>query len=226
RGEEILVGTEQGHLLRVAGGAPQPVDAFERAPGRERWYTPWGAPPDVRSLAEVDGAVLVNVHVGGIVRSVDLEVWETTVDIDYDVHQVIPVPGRPGWALGAAAVGLLVSTDGGRSWAVETAGLHATYCRAAAATDAWVVVSASAGHRGDRAALYRRPLDGSAPLERCRDGLAEWFASNIDTGCLVAAGSTVAAGTAEGQVFQSDDDGLTWATVASGLPRVRALALL
>ena len=68
----VLVGTSEAHLLHLSGGDLERVDAFEDVDGRDEWYTPWGGPPDVRSLAhDAAGALYVNVHVGGIVRSRD-----------------------------------------------------------------------------------------------------------------------------------------------------------
>ena len=67
-----LVGTSQARLLRVTESGFEDLTAFERAPGRDSWYTPWGDPPDTRSIAEDGDAVYVNVHVGGIPRSRDL----------------------------------------------------------------------------------------------------------------------------------------------------------
>ena len=40
------------------------VEPFERMEGREAWHTPWGGPPDVRSITEDFDAVYANVHVG------------------------------------------------------------------------------------------------------------------------------------------------------------------
>lgn len=223
----LLVGTEQAHLLRLAEGRLQPVEAFESAEGRAAWYTPWGDPADVRSLsAEPAGAIYVNVHVGGVVRSRDGgRSWAPTLDIEADVHQVLAHPGRPGLVLAAAAVGLGVSRDGGDSWEFVTAGLHARYMRAVAAADDTVLASASTGPSSRRAAVYRRPLDGGAPLERCRAGLPEWFRGNIDTACLAARGATVVFGTGDGEVFRSLDAGLTWDLAAKGLPAVRCVLL-
>ena len=68
----VLVGTEQAHLLRLAGDKLVPVASFDTAEGRVSWYTPWGDPADVRSIAgALAGTIHVNVHVGGVVRSRD-----------------------------------------------------------------------------------------------------------------------------------------------------------
>jgi hypothetical protein len=170
--------------------------------------------------------VYANVHVGGVVRSIDNgATWEDTMDIDADVHEVIAHPARPGHAYAAAAIGLGITTDAGATWAFETAGLHAPYCRAVAVSDETLFVSASRGAGGADAALYRRSIDGDGPFELCVDGLPEWFSTNLDTACLAAAGSFVAAGDADGTVYVSEDDGSSWRVAEKGLPGVACLAL-
>lgn len=222
----LLVGIERARLVVVRDGAARFVEAFDRAPGRDAWYTPWGDPADVRSIAADGSTVLVNVHVGGILRSADgLGSWQPTLDIDADVHQVVADPGRPGLALAAAAVGLGVSEDGGTTWRFVTEGLHARYCRAVAVAGDTVLVSASTGPGGRRSALYRAPRERLAPLERCRDGLPEWFGANLDTGCVAARGGLAAFGTEDGRVYRSTDAGARWEEIAKGLPPVRAVAI-
>jgi len=219
----VLVGTSDAHLDRVARGGLEPLVAFDRVEGRDSWYTPWGGPPDVRSISEDDEAVYVNVHVGGIVRSRDRGAsWQPTIDIDADVHRVWAGRGR---VFAACAPGLAVSEDRGASWTIEADGLHSTYCRAVTTCGDTVLLSASAGPSGGRAALYRRPFDGGK-LERCRDGLPEWFDGNIDSSCLDAVPDLAAFGTEDGRVFASMDEGRTWATVASDLPSIGCVLVI
>ncbi|HZD71779.1 MAG TPA: hypothetical protein VFA45_23565 [Actinomycetes bacterium] len=223
----LLAGAGEARLLRLEGGSLAPLEPFQRVEGRDSWYTPWGGPPAVRSLTQDRaGRLHVNVHVGGIPRSPDGgETWTPTIDVDADVHQVLAHPVREDLVLAATAVGLAVTEDGGDSWRFEHAGLHAAYCRAVAVCDGLVLVSASTGPSGRRAALYRAPLDDTANLERCTTGLPEWFDANIDTGCLAAAGATAAFGTADGSLFLSLDAGATWEQVAADLPPVRSMLL-
>jgi hypothetical protein len=95
----VFAGTEEAHLLRLVGddGTLAPVEAFGTVDGRETWFTPWGGPPAVRSIAEdLAGRLHANVHVGGIPRSVDAGAsWEPTIDIDADVHQVVATRPNP-----------------------------------------------------------------------------------------------------------------------------------
>ena len=223
----LLIGTEQAHLLRRAADALERIDSFEAVEGRDAWYTPWGDPADVRSIAAAtDGTLHVNVHVGGVARSRDGgRSWASTVDIETDVHQVLAHPMRADVVLVAAAEGFGVSEDGGDVWKFTTAGLHAHYLRAVAVAGETVLVSASTGPGGRRSALYRKRLGVAGSFERCTDGLPTWFGDNIDTGCLVADGSLVVFGTEDGRVFQSFDGGGRWDVLANGLPPVRCLAL-
>jgi hypothetical protein len=224
----LLVGAEEASILRLEDEKLQPVDAFERVPGRDAWYTPWGGPPDVRSISEEPGqAIYVNVHVGGVVRSTDGgQTFHPTIDIDTDVHQVLAPAGRAGLVLAATgAEGLAVSTDGGDNWSFVADGLHASYSRAVAVAATSILASASTGPRGGKAAVYRRPLAGDGPFMRCTEGLPEWFPTNIDTFCLAASGTVAAFGTNEGSVFISQDEGQTWRPLSEGLASVRCLAL-
>src|SRR5262245_20160462 len=222
----LWVGTEEAHLFRLAGDALERIKSFETIDGRAAWNTPWGDPADVRSISAArDGAVYVNVHVGGVVRSRDGgETWTPTVDIESDVHQVLAHPSRAEVILAAAADGFGVSRDGGASWRFVTEGMHAHYLRAVTASDDLVLVSASTGPGGRRAALYRGQLD-VLTFERCDDGLPQWFSDNVDTGCLAASGALFLAGTEDGRVFRSLDGGRRWDVAAKGLPPITCITL-
>jgi hypothetical protein len=220
----VLVGTAEGHLLRIEDGVGDTVEGFDTVEGRHAWHTPWGGPADVRSMTRSDEAIYVNVHVGGILASLDRGVtWSATgLDIDTDVHQVVAVDHLVLAALGHS--GLARSSDRGRSWTAVTHGLHASYCRAVAASGDTVLLSASTGPRTNQAALYRTSIGGHT-FERCEKGLPEWFNSNIDTACLVMEGSAAAFGTSEGSVFVSDDSGGSWTEAIAGLPPVTSVQM-
>jgi hypothetical protein len=67
---EPLVGTSEARLLRLDGDRLEPIEGFDAAEGRDDWFTPWGGPPDTRSLArDPQGLLFANVHVGGILRT-------------------------------------------------------------------------------------------------------------------------------------------------------------
>lgn len=221
-----LVGTANARLVMARSGLAGFLAPFDDAEGRDGWYTPWGGPPDTRSLAlGPGGAVFANVHVGGILRAADPEgVWEPTIDIDADVHQVVADPDRVGHVVAATALGLAESSDAGRTWRFSTEGLHAPYARAVALDGDVLFLSASTGPRGGRAAVYRRE-PGQDSFGRCDGGLPEWFGQNIDSHRLAAADGTVVFGTEDGEVFLSEDGGLSWETAAEGLGPVTSAAI-
>lgn len=226
----VLVGTSEAHVLRLdgggggaaAGGRPAltPDASFDAIPTRDQWYTPWGGPPDTRSLAADGRAMFVNVHVGGVWRSAG-DGWEEKIEVDADTHQVAVAGGR---VLVAAAVGFAESTDGGETFEWSTDGLHATYARAVALAGGTVLLTTSTGPWTKQAAVYRRDVEGG-PFRKAHDGLPEWFTANIDTFCLAASGSTAAFGTDDGEVHVSTDAGRSWEQAASGLPPVRCVLL-
>lgn len=225
--DSMLVGTSEARLYRVAGGSLEPVEAFDRAEGRDGWYTPWGGPPDTRSISEWGEDVYVNVHVGGILLGTEdgAGTWSPTIDVDADVHQVATAEGL---VLAACAGGLASSTDRGASWTWRQGGLEAPYSRAVAVCGDSVLLSASNGPGGARSAVYRGDLRGDGGFQRCRGGLPEAFDDNIDTHCLDALpdGQFAAFGTSDGRVFASEDAGATWGELASGLPSVRRVLIL
>lgn len=227
REPHTLVGASGAALFELAGDGLRRVASFDAAPGRAEWYTPWGGPPDVRSMAgDEEGRIYVNVHVGGVVCSSDGgATWSDTMDIHADVHEVIADPQRPGHAYAATARGLAVTTDGAATWRFTSEGLHGSYARAVALSDGYVFVSASLGSRGEKSGLYRAPL-GRQGFERCAAGLPEWFSTNLNTFCLAARGAMVVAGDAAGAVYVSDDEGETWTVVTEALPDVRCLTFI
>jgi hypothetical protein len=222
-----LVGTANARLALVReGGGVTMLDRFDAAEGRAAWYTPWGGPPDTRSLARsTDGLLFANVHVGGILRASQPEgLWEPTIDIDADVHQVLSDPLDPAHVVAATALGLAESVDAGQSWRFSTDGLHAPYARAVALDGGRLFLSASTGPRGGRAAVYRRDPGGEA-FVRCDGSLPEWFAGNVDSHCLAAGGRTAIFGTEDGRAFLSEDAGGSWRQVLDGEGRISCVGV-
>lgn len=227
--DDIYVGTDDARVLRVeAGGRVEQLRSFETVAGRHKWYAGtalingqlMGPPLGVRSMtATPDGALLANVHVGGIPRSVDGgATWAPTIDVDSDVHEVRAHPIRAGVVMAAAAVGLCISRDGGATWEVEQAGLHAPYCSSIAFAGDDVLVAAAADHFAPQGAIYRRPVDGLGPLVLVGNGLPAWIDGIADTGCIAARGGAAAVCDRGGNLYVSADTGQRWSRRAGGLP--------
>ncbi|HEU0130919.1 MAG TPA: hypothetical protein VFQ85_08015 [Mycobacteriales bacterium] len=226
-GADVWAGTAGAHLLLVREGELTPVRAFEEVEGRDRWSTPWGGPPEVRSLdVDEDDTLYASIHVGGMVRSFDAgDTWLPCGEIEWDVHQVLTVPDYAETVVAACGTGMALSTDSGETWEVESRGLHATYSRAVAIAGDFVLLGASSGPDGAEAALYRRRLEDSV-FDRCRTGLPEWFAGNVDTHCLAAWDEQVVVAAPGGSLFVSNDTGLRWHELATNLAEPRAVAIL
>jgi hypothetical protein len=227
-GGRALVGTSGARLVEVGGpDGARPDASFDAVPTRKRWSTPWGGPPDTRSVAIGKRGVLAGIHVGGVWRS-GPDGWVEVVPAETDNHQVV-VDGDT--VAVAAAIGVGQSDDGGDTWQWSHEGLHAAYCRAAAIADGWLLASASTGPGSEEGAVYRRPLaDPQAPFARCGDGggrrkggMPAAFPYNINTFALAAAGSLVAVGTPDGDLFLSDDSGGTWRRLAEALPGIHCV---
>lgn len=223
-GDAILVGTANARLALARGGSVEMVASFDAAEDRERWYTPWGGPPDTRSLsASPDGSLFANVHVGGILRAGSPEgPWLPTIDIDTDVHQVLADPSEVRHVVAASALGLAESDDGGATWRFVTDGLHAAYARAVALVGRTLLMSASSGPQGGRAAVYRRD-QGQDGFTRCTEGLPEWFGRNVDSHHVAAADGRAAFGAGD-RLFVSDDAGVTWNDAGTSFGEITCVA--
>jgi hypothetical protein len=224
----LLVGTSRAGLFRLHRGALEPVQGMEQANGREKWRGPNGD-IQTRSLSMGPGGILyVNVHVGGILRSDDkgASFEPTALDLEADAHQVVAHPEIQGLVFAATALGLCMSRDAGATWKRIVDGLHATYQRALAIAGDMIVVSASTGPGGGRAALYRTPVYAPGNFERCREGLPPWFSGNINTGCLAARGSEIVAGDPGGTVYVSGNGGMIWRAMEIALPPIHCLAIV
>lgn len=234
----IYVGTEDARILRVtAAGKIEQLRGFESVSGRDEWYAGgamingqfMGPPLGIRSLAATSGGavLLANVHVGGIPRSINGgESWQPTIEVNTDVHEVRAHPNRPGIVAAAAAVGLFTSSDGGATWELELAGLHAPYCSAVAFAGDDILVSAATDHFAAHGAIYRRSVEERTPLVRVAGGLPAWLDGIVDTGCINTRGSFVAVADQKGNLHVSADSGRTWSRRASGIPTPSSILIV
>jgi hypothetical protein len=225
-GADVFVGTADARVLRVdPAGALEPLPAFDVVPGRDEWHQV-GSPLQVRTMTATcdGGAVLANVHVGGIPRSTDGgSTWLPTIAVDDDVHQVIAHPTRPEVVVAAASVGLCRSHDGGATWTSSTEGLARTYARGVAFVGDDVVVTVSDGPWASNALVYRAPVDGGAAT-RVEGGLGELH-GNVDSGCVASDGTVVALADGNGDVWRSANGFDGFERIATGLAGVTGVTV-
>ncbi len=226
-GDVVYAGSADARVLRLDGGDLVPLPGFDRAPGRDEWHGV-GSATHVRSLTATaeDGAILANVHVGGILRTTDGgESWKPTIAVDDDAHEVRAHPSDPDVVAAAAAVGLFVSSDAGESWQLIDTLLtdNSTYSRAVAFFGDDVLCSVSDGPFTTRGAIYRLAAGARVP-ERVRDGLPEWLDGNVDTHCLAVSSKGAALADERGHVWISTVGIRDWNRVAA-LEHVTAVAI-
>jgi len=218
--DKLLVGTSAARLAWVDDGELDFIVAFDKLEGREQWNTPWGGPPDVRSLARTaDGILAADIHVGWIVTSVDGESWiARKKGLHKDVHHVTAHPSKDGIISCATAGGWYVSRNGGESFD-KYWDKSPTYQR----TTAWfgdtdiILSSVSSGPSGYGAKLYRSEDWGKSWEEV--EGLPE-LEDNINTYQITIdrdGRSYIIAN--NNSIYQSRDYGKTWKQIAEGLPK-------
>lgn len=217
----MLIGTEGAHLYRLQGPYLERVIAFDQLDCRRTWYTPWGGPPSVRSLAvSADGWVYADIHVGSIMRSPDGGVsWQGVgTSLDEDVHQVAVCPADPRRVYANTASAVFISPDHGDSWTHVGGGeLRERYGRAIAVcpTDPdFILASVSDGpHDGDLHAQLYRSHDGGQSWQQVVEGFPTSLPQNINTHHLAFDEHNVPWAVAGSDLYRGSADAARWERV-------------
>ena len=227
-GATFAGGMDEAVTLRIlANGEAERLQGFDDVPGRSKW-TAVGPPLGVRALtATADGsAILAAVHVGGIPRSSDRgATWMPTIPVKFDVHEVRAHPSLPDVVAAAAAVGLCVSHDGGRDWAVMSEGLEITYSLAVAVLEDEVLFSIQDGPFAKRSQVWRWRI-GDQRVDQVRDGLPQWLDGKVDTAHIAASVGRAAVVDGGGNLWLSSAGSSGWERIATGLPYAYGVLML
>jgi photosystem II stability/assembly factor-like uncharacterized protein len=213
-------GTEPSRLFRSddRGESWSELEALLELPSRPNWSFPprpwtshvrWIAP----SPHDAD-LLLVGIELGGLMRSPDGgQSWQDhRPGAQPDVHALAWHPHIPGRAYEAGGGGAAFSTDAGETWQRADDGLDRHYTWSVAVdSDCWYVSAstgpyAAHGRRDPQARIYRRRH--GEPWQPLAGGLPEPLPAMPYA--LLATDGRLFAGLADGQLWESRDQGERW----------------
>lgn len=212
----ILIGTEGPHILEVTSETPTALESFDDLDCRNDFYTPWGGPAAVRSLAHTgDGWIFADIHVGSIMRSPDGGgSWEpVTPELHEDVHQVVVRDGHPDTVYANTADAVYVSNDRGDSWSHRTEGLAYSYGRAIAVhpdDGDCLIATVSRGPHGDADGRLYRSDDCGRSWTHVTNGFPDSSSQNIDTFQIAFSSDGRAWAAIDRDLYVSEDRAHSW----------------
>ncbi|HWO42760.1 MAG TPA: hypothetical protein VNO43_13250 [Candidatus Eisenbacteria bacterium] len=241
----VYAGTQPAHLFYSddLGGSWTELPALRQVPGAEKWTFP--GPPHqahVKSISfhpQNPDVIYVAVEVGGFLKTTDGgKSWKTVAGLNPDAHRVLVPENQPERVYGTmpttncgpeVTAGFCVSSDGGESWASLTPrdfriGYVDPFFVHPSNPDLLFVAGAKTGpgtwrklHTAD--ARIARSRDGGRSWEILSAGLPDHIRGNIEGMAMDVwnGGYALFAGTTDGEVFYSDDEGEHWQTIISGI---------
>jgi len=244
----IYAGTQPAHLFYSddLGKSWSELPGLRQVAGVEKWTFP--APPHqahAKSIAlhpKDPNIIHVAVEVGGFLRSMDGgKSWTTDDNINPDAHRVFIPSNDPGKLYGTApttncgaevTAGFCVSSDGGASWRSLTPrdfriGYVDPFFVHPHDPNLLFVAGAKTGpgswrklHTAD--ARVARSRDGGKSWDILSGGLPEHIRANIEGMAMDVwnGGTALFAGTTDGEVFYSEDEGERWRTIIRGIGAV------
>jgi photosystem II stability/assembly factor-like uncharacterized protein len=244
----VYAGTQPAHLYYSddLGKSWTELPNLRNVPGVEKWTFP-GEPhlAHAKSITfhPTDPNIIhVAVEVGGFLRTTDGgKTWSTLDNINPDAHRVLIPANDPTKLYGTApttncgpetVAGFCVSSDGGASWKNMTPrdfriGYVDPFFVHPKDPNLLFVAGAKTGpgtwrklHTAD--ARVARSRDGGKTWDILASGLPEHIRANIEGMAMDAwnGGYAIFAGTTDGDVFYSEDEGEHWQTIIKSIGAV------
>jgi hypothetical protein len=215
----LLIGCTPPNMYRLLEGKNSAFinSNFDELEVREKWFTPWGGPPAVRSMAKNgEGWIYADIHVGSIMRSKDEgETWGPVVpDLHRDVHEVSTSKIDPDMVYANTYNSVFVSHDRGDSWKHRNGVLNSRYGRGIdvhPTNPEILLCGVSDGPHGDNVhgQLYWTDNAGEK-WEHVYDGFPSSTKKNIDTFHIAFYDENKAWVTDENTLYLSEDSGRTF----------------
>lgn len=217
---DLILGTTPPHLYRLRGEEPADrIKSFDDLEVRSQWFTPWGGPAAVRSLASTrEGWIYADIHVGSIMRSPDRGgMWEpVTPTLHVDVHEVATTPASDERVYANTYLSVYVSDDRGDTWEHRSNELDDRYGRGIAVNPVdpdMILCGVSDGPRGvDVHGQLYYTEDAGQSWTHITDGFPESTRMNIDTFHIAYAEEDTAWVVDSKSLLLSTDRGRTWTT--------------
>ncbi len=241
----IYAGTQPAHLYYSddLGKSWTELPGLRQVPGVEKWTFP--GPPHQAHAKSISfhpsdpDIIHVAVEVGGFLRSTDGgKTWKVVEGVNPDAHRVLIPQSDPSKVYGTApttncgpevAAGFCVSSDGGESWTSMTPrdfriGYVDPFFVHPKNPKLLFVAGAKTGpgtwrklHTAD--ARVARSRDGGKSWDILGNGLPDHIRANIEGMAMDVwnGGYALFAGTTDGDVFYSDNEGENWQTIIKGI---------
>jgi photosystem II stability/assembly factor-like uncharacterized protein len=241
----VYAGTQPAHLYFSddLGKTWTEYTALREVPGVEKWTFP--GPPHQAHVKSIDfdprnpDVIYVAVEVGGFLKSVDGgKSWTTISGLNPDAHRIFVGLGDTGKVYGTmpttncgpeVTAGFCVSSDGGESWSSMTPrdfriGYVDPFFVHPRNPNLLFVAGAKTGpgtwrklHTAD--ARVARSRDGGKSWDILTNGLPEHIRGNIEAMAMDVwnGGYALFAGTTDGDVFYSAEEGEHWQTIIRGI---------
>ena len=234
--DTVYVGSEPATVYRSddGGSSWEEFAGFRAVPESADWgfHSPTrdSHVRDLRVAPNDPNCLYAGIEVGGMVRSDDAgSSWRQLPGLDDDIHCVHLSGDRPDSVFVATARAPYRSDDGGASWELINSGLDRRYTLhiAAAPDDAnLVLVTVSENSRRGNPQFYRSTDAGNTwnlvndigHGEQPQDMVVAFDWDPQDT-------NRVYAGTDGGELFASEDRGITWQRIPVQLPTVAVGAM-
>jgi Sortilin, neurotensin receptor 3, len=240
-GNEVRVyaGTEPAHLHVSTdfGKSWTELPKLLDMPSKPNWTFP--APPHEAHVKNIvfdpgdPNTIYAGVEVGGAFKSTDAgKTWTEMSGFYEDVHRLMTVPSKPNDVYMATGRNLYHSVDKGGSWEVmplpeNRIGYPDGLVIHPQRPDVMFTSGASGSPgswrtSGDADAAIARSKDSGRSWEYLKGGLPDHLRGNVEGMTINSfpGGFELVAGTTDGDVFFSDDEGETWKTIARALPPV------